>query len=135
MHPINGMHLWPQLDMLNITLPSWVMSRKEKRQINWRKGADEDVIVHSRENNYIQRNGRLKMICSVRGERGHNKRYHSRPDALDSVGKMVPKRGQRASSDHSHGNEQTFHFIPTSTLSCEPCSGGLKSGAATMVFA
>ncbi|XP_022848165.1 uncharacterized protein LOC111370605 [Olea europaea var. sylvestris] len=89
MHPINGMHLWPQLDMLDITPPSWVIPRKGKRQINRRKGADEDVIVHSQEKNYLRRKGRLKMTCSVCGEQGHNKRYHSRPDAPDSVSMIL----------------------------------------------
>ncbi|CAA2987786.1 Hypothetical predicted protein [Olea europaea subsp. europaea] len=87
------------------------------------------------------------MTCSVCRKRGHNKRYHSRPNAPDSVkpvvaqcsrigddrGKMVPERGQRASSGQDDGNKQTFRFIPTPTLSREPHSSGLKSVAATMV--
>ncbi|CAA2986556.1 Hypothetical predicted protein [Olea europaea subsp. europaea] len=40
-------------------------------------------------------------------------------------GKMVP---ERASKDHNHGSERTFHFIPTPRVSSEAQMSGLKSG-------
>ncbi|CAA2941851.1 Hypothetical predicted protein [Olea europaea subsp. europaea] len=53
--------------------------------------------------------------------------------AVNERGKMVPERGQQASSSHNLGNELTFHFIPTPMLSRELLSGGPKSGDTAMV--
>ncbi|CAA2986553.1 Hypothetical predicted protein, partial [Olea europaea subsp. europaea] len=116
-----------------------------KRQISCRKGNDEDGIVHSQAKTHLRRKGRVKITCSLCGQQGHDKRYHSRLDAPDSDwfegnfepvdtyidravderGKMVP---ERASKDHNHGSEHTFHFIPTPRVSSEAQMSGLKSG-------
>lgn len=44
MKPINGMRFWHMLDVIPL---SWTVLRKGKRQKDMRKGAEEEVIVHS----------------------------------------------------------------------------------------
>ncbi|CAA2994602.1 Hypothetical predicted protein [Olea europaea subsp. europaea] len=44
---------------------------------------------------------------------------------------MVP---ERASKDHNHGSERTFHFIPTPSVSSEAGMDGLKFGPPETIF-
>lgn len=108
-----------------------------KRQINRRKVADEELVVHSQGKSYVRRKGQVKMTCSTCGAIGHNKRYHDRPDAPNAddwfntklepvdeyanaagneqenmVGKRVPQR-KVSSTAHNPVEGQQFQFMPT----------------------
>ncbi|CAA3009280.1 Hypothetical predicted protein [Olea europaea subsp. europaea] len=68
------------------------------------------------------------MTCSLCGERGHNKRYHSRSDAP-----AIVDRGSQASTEHNPVEKHSFHFIPTPMVTQESRSSYLESGPTTMM--
>lgn len=85
LNPINGIRLWPQLDTLPILPPSWMIPQRGRKQKKRRRQADEDVIASSQGKSLVTRKGRVSMTCSICNLKGHNKRYHSKPDAPSDV--------------------------------------------------
>ncbi|KAL2475261.1 Uncharacterized protein Adt_35997 [Abeliophyllum distichum] len=87
-----------------------------RRQRKRRAGVEEEFIGHSQSKSYVRRKGQVTMTCSVCSLKGHNSRYHLRPDASDN-GKMVSKRGNRCSSSQGEVLQSSFRFMPTSLVS------------------
>ncbi|KAL2522322.1 hypothetical protein Fot_26245 [Forsythia ovata] len=74
----------------------------------------------------MKRKGQVVMTCSECGLRGHNKRYHLRPEA-PSDGKLVPNRGNEGISSQPQETRPVYHFMPTLGLDLQ----GQRKGPAS----
>ncbi|KAL2505803.1 Uncharacterized protein Adt_21424 [Abeliophyllum distichum] len=81
-HPINGQTTWPPSGMFPIQPPKWITAKRGMKKTLRRRQPDE---IENARSSMMTRKGRVVMTCSICGQSGHNKQYHTKRNATTRV--------------------------------------------------